>query len=288
MRVLTINVWARNGPYATREPLLRQGLALLAPDVVALQEVAGGPGDSNQAAELLGPLGFEVAFEPREGPYRGDPGIAVASRRPIRDRRLVELPHGGVALAVRLEADGERFWFCNAVPMRPWPGQEGQREAEVLALDEALTALAAGDERPPLLAGDFDAPPDAASIRFLSGLQSLHGRDTAWYDAWTVAGDGSPGFTWTSDNPYVAPFAAAVFAQPVHHRRIDYVFVGSPFRWRPRVVIRSCAVVLTGTADAAPSDHYGVLAELDLDGVTLGGGRGLETWAEVERTLWPG
>jgi hypothetical protein len=74
----------------------------------------------------------------------------------------------------------------------------------------------------------------------------------------------------------------------VHHRRIDYVFVGSPFRWRPRVVIRSCAVVLTGTADAAPSDHYGVLADLDLDGVTLGDGRGLETWAEVERALWRG
>jgi hypothetical protein len=65
------------------------------------------------------------------------------------------------------------------------------------------------------------------------------------------------------------------------------VFVGSPFVWRPRVVVRSCRVVLTGTAQAAPSDHYGVLADLEIDGVALGGGRGLETWAETAAQLWP-
>jgi endonuclease/exonuclease/phosphatase family metal-dependent hydrolase len=285
MRVLTLNIWARSGPYDVREPLLRRELERLAPDVAALQEVDGDDG-GDQASELLGPLGYEVAYEPRSGDYRADPGIAVASRQPILARELVELPHGGAALAVRLDAGGEGFWFVNAVPMRPWPGQEGEREAEVLALDAGIAALADGDTRPPILAGDFDAPPDAASIRFLSGLQSLHGRDTAWYDAWSVAGDGSPGFTWSSDNPYVAPFAEAVFAQPVHHRRIDYVFVGSPFRWRPRVVVRSCEVVCRGTADAAPSDHWGVLADLDLDGVSLGDGRGLETWSDVEASLW--
>jgi hypothetical protein len=43
-------------------------------------------------------------------------------------------------------------------------------------------------------------------------------------------------------------------------------------------------VVLTGGPQAAPSDHYGVLA--DLDGIILGNGRGLETWAETEATLW--
>ena len=287
MRVLTLNVWARSGPYATREPLLRKGIEDLAPDVMALQEVDVGPGSGNQAEELFGPLGYEVAFEPRPGHYRAGPGIAVASRWPIRDRRLIEMPHGGAAVAVRLESGGEGFWFCSAVPMRPWPGQEGEREAEAVVLDEALTGLADGDTRPPILAGDFDATPDSASIRFLTGRQSLRGRDTAWYDAWEVAGDGSPGHTWTSDNGYVAPFAEAVFAQPVHHRRIDFVFVGSPFRWRPRVVVRSCRVVLAWDGEAAPSDHHGVLADLDLDGVSLGGGRGLEAWPEVEASLWP-
>ena len=78
-----------------------------------------------------------------------------------------------------------------------------------------------------------------------------------------------------------------MFAQPVHRRRIDYVFVGSPFRWQPRVVVRSCQVVLTGDAHAAPSDHYGVMADLDLNGIVLGHGGGLDTWAQTESMLWP-
>ena len=45
-------------------------------------------------------------------------------------------------------------------------------------------------------------------------------------------------------------------------------------------------MVLTGGPQAAPSDHYGVLADLGLDGIILGNGRGLETWAETEATLW--
>jgi endonuclease/exonuclease/phosphatase family metal-dependent hydrolase len=287
LRVLTVNIWARSGPYATREALLRREIGTLAPDLVALQEVDAGPGESNQAAELFGPLGYQVAYERREGENRADPGIAVASRHPIREQRLIELPHGGAAVAARIDAGDDPFWFCSAVPMPIWPHQEGGREDEAVALDAALTELADGDELPPILAGDFDATPDSASIRFLSGLQSLQGRSTHWADAFALAGNGTPGWTWTSKNPYVAPFAATVFAQPVHARRIDYVFVGSPFRWRPRVVVRSCRVALTGTPDEAPSDHYAVLADLEVDGVEIGGGRGLETWDETAAALWP-
>lgn len=112
------------------------------------------------------------------------------------------------------------------------------------------------------IGGDFDATPDAASIRFLTGLQSLDGMSTHWVNAFAVAGDGSPGYTWSTDNPYVS--AAKTFAEPAHRRRIDYVFIGSPFKWRPRIVVRSSAVVLKEQGDVAPSDHYGVLADLDI------------------------
>jgi endonuclease/exonuclease/phosphatase family metal-dependent hydrolase len=284
---MTVNIWARSGPYGRRADLLRRQVGLLAPHLLALQEVEPGPGDGNQAEELFGPLGYQVAYQRRDGSYVGDPGVAVASRYPILEQRLIELPHGGPCLAARIDAPEGRLWFCSTVPMGGWPHQEVQREDEVVVLDAALTELAAGDELPPILAGDFDATPEAASIRFLSGLQSLQGRSTGWVDAWAVAGDGSPGYTWSSDNAHAAPFAAAVFAQPEHHRRIDYVFVGSPFVWRPRVVVRSCEVVLTGPPDGPPSDHYGLVADLELDGIVLGGGRGLETWDETAPALWP-
>ena len=286
MRILQLNVWARSGPYATRERLLRAEVGLLAPDLIALQEVDAGPGESNQAEELFGPLGYEVVYERRDGDYRGDPGIAVATRHPVRDRRVLELPHGGVCLAVRVAAGGAEFWFCSATTGHGWPHQEALREDAVVALDAAIAELADGDDLPPVLAGDFDATPEHASIRFLSGKQSLQGRSTSWTDAFAVAGEGAP-YTWSTENPYVAPFAAAVFAEPDHHRRIDYVLVGSPFTWRPRIAVRSARVVLKGDAQAAPSDHWGVLADLELDGIALGGGRGLETWAETARLLWP-
>jgi len=96
--------------------------------------------------------------------------------------------------------------------MGGWPHQEGQRENE--------------------------------SIRFLTGLQSLQGHSTAWTHAFAIAGS-APADTWSSDNPYVAPFAAAIFGQPRHRRRIDDIFVGSAFGWEPGGLRRHALVVAT-------------------------------------------
>ena len=287
MRVLQLNLWARSEPYATREALLRQGIGVLAPDLIGLQEVDNADGGGNQAEELLGPFGYRIEYERRECENCGDPGIAIAARHPLSPHVTKELGHGGVAIASRISIGGDAFWFCSAVPLSWWPNREGEREDECVVLDEWLTDLAKDDDLPPIIAGDFDATPDAASIRFMTGLQSLQGRSTDWSDAFAVAGDGSPGYTWSSRNPYVAPFAAATFAEPDHHRRIDYVFVGSPFTWKPRMVIRSAAVVLTAQGANAPSDHYGVIADIELNGVVIGDGEGTEGWPNARTLLWP-
>jgi endonuclease/exonuclease/phosphatase family metal-dependent hydrolase len=64
----------------------------------------------------------------------------------------------------------------------------------------------------------------------------------------------------------MAPSATSSFADPSHRRRIDYVFVGSPFkRTRPNIP-RAAAVVLKEDGDLAPSDHCGVMADLDIHG----------------------
>lgn len=138
MRILQLNMWARSGPYATRARLLRHEVGLLAPDLIALQEVDIGPGEGNQAEELFGPLGYEVVYQRRDGDYRGDPGIAVATRHPVRGRRVLELPHDGVALAVRVAVGGTEFWFCSATTAHGWPHQEALREDAVVALDAGL------------------------------------------------------------------------------------------------------------------------------------------------------
>jgi endonuclease/exonuclease/phosphatase family metal-dependent hydrolase len=107
----------------------------------------------------------------------------------------------------------------------------------------------------PVLAGDFNAEPDATAIRYLCGLATLDGRSTYLQDAWRLAGDGGPGHTWSNANPH-----AALDGEP--DRRLDYVFSGFHGRsGQGRPV--ECRVVADAPVDGVwPSDHYGVLAIL--------------------------
>jgi len=140
---------------------------------------------------------------------------------------------------------------------------ESVREQQAVA----LTDLDARHRRtlPTVIAGDFNAAPDAASIRYLRGLQSLGGRSVHYHDAWEVAGIG-PGFTWTVDNPNTRDVVDAVVRQPQHHRRIDYVFIGSWHEHRSASCqVRSAAVAFDQPIDGVwASDHYGVVVDVEL------------------------
>src|SRR6202789_2240005 len=94
LRVLTLNIWNRQGPWERRLPLLRAGVARLSPDIVALQEVIDVGGRS-QADDLREGLGYEAAFgcaHDHGGGVRF--GNAVLSRWPITGSRAFPLPTG--------------------------------------------------------------------------------------------------------------------------------------------------------------------------------------------------
>ena len=55
----------------------------------------------------------------------------------------------------------------------------------------------------------------------LTGRAAVPAPKLVFHDAWEVAGDGGPGFTWSNANPF-----AARDLEP--DRRIDYVFTGWP------------------------------------------------------------
>jgi endonuclease/exonuclease/phosphatase family metal-dependent hydrolase len=110
---------------------------------------------------------------------------------------------------------------------------------------------------PPILAGDFNAEPDATEIRFLRGLHALSGVSTYLADCFALAGEG-PGVTFDSRRN---PFAAPTREPP---RRIDYVFVRGPDE-RGRGEPLSARVVLDEVEDGiCATDHYGVLAEVSM------------------------
>ena len=65
LKVLTLNIWNRQGPWEQRLPLIRAGLRALDPDLVALQEVLALDGaPANQADDVAAGLGYRVAYGP--------------------------------------------------------------------------------------------------------------------------------------------------------------------------------------------------------------------------------
>ena len=121
---------------------------------------------------------------------------------------------------------------------------------------------------PTIVAGDLNAAPDAASIRFLTGRQSLCGQSVCYHDAWSVAGGGD-GHTWTETNPNALSGMKQIIGQKNYDKRYDYVLVGS---WdahpKGRAQIKSAELVLNRPVDGIwPSDHFGVMVDLELSSI---------------------
>jgi len=242
MRVATLNLWGRSGAWPDRRRLLIDGFRDLAPDVVLLQEAE----DRDHVADLLGPA-YHVA-------HRG--WIAVAARQPLGAVEQLEFEGQAATLLVEV---GDLL-VVNHFP--PWaPEEEAAREAHTVAAAR-LVEQVAGD-RPVVLGGDLDAAPDAASIRFLRGRQSLDGFSVSYWDAWeTVHGD-EPGHTFTPVNSLVMEESEVTREEP---RRIDYLFVRAGSRG-PCLDVVDCRLIFE---QPAASDHFGVVADFERFGEDAG------------------
>jgi endonuclease/exonuclease/phosphatase family metal-dependent hydrolase len=263
LRVLTLNIWNRQGPWEERLAMIRRGLQWLKPDLVGLQEVISHDGET-QADAIADGLEYHTAFGSAVDLSGGVLfGNAVLSRFPIVDHETWPLPvRAGQETRSLLRATVESPW--GPLPFFSthlnWMFHHGVvREAQVVEIAKRVSESAPVKGLPPVLVGDFNAEPTSAEVRFLCGLQSLTEQSTYFADAYGLVGD-PPGVTFDSgQNPY----AALTHEAP---RRIDYVFVRGPDhrgRGKPvaaRVVLRE---VIEGVA---ASDHFGVLAEINMAG----------------------
>jgi endonuclease/exonuclease/phosphatase family metal-dependent hydrolase len=260
MRVLTLNIWNVSGDWRARRGAIVAVVRRCEPDVVCLQEVVESD-RGNQAqwlAEALG--GWSLAYGgtpygPNEGLRFGN---AILSRRPIEATAHADLPFvpeagEGQRLVLHARTGGVDVYCTHlAWQLHDAALRERQVRALVRFVEETTDPAAAVG---PVVAGDFNAEPDATAIRYLCGLATLEGTSTYFQDAWRLAGDGGPGLTWSNANPH-----AALDAEP--DRRLDYVFSGFHGRsaaGRPL----ACRVVADAPVDGVwPSDHFGVLADL--------------------------
>lgn len=284
-RVVTLNVWGLTPPLDMRLALAERQLRALAPDAVALQEVrpmdAGGRRGRTTAAHLAEALGWEHVYEPAVHWPGGDEGLAIVARHPIVEHQVARLPGAGtddprILLSAAIHAPAARFWVhCTHLH---YPLDGGLvREQQVVAVDQAVRALGMSADDAPvhILCGDFNAPPDSDEMRFLRGLTTLAGRRTAYQDAFARVHPRADGFTWCAEmGPARARRSLDV------DRRLDYVLV-SPRRKDGRGTVLDARVVLDERDGAiSASDHYAVLADVQIAGADLGHGSrtGARSW----------
>ncbi len=261
LKVLTINIWNRNGPSDRRFPMLRAGIETLAPDVIGMQEVMSD-GQQELATEIAKGLGYEIIYGRAKNLMAGiSLGNAILSRFPIASHERFDLPavdtdeRRSLLLADLDTPHGPLPFACTHLA---WKFHHGfVRERQVLAIrdifKQRLPIVANG--LPPVLVGDFNAIPEATEVRFLKGQHALDGKSIYLADCFGEVGEG-PGFTYDEQRN---PFAAQYHEAP---RRIDYIFVRGPDA-KGRGKPLSCRVVLDEVIDGvAGSDHFGVYAEL--------------------------
>jgi endonuclease/exonuclease/phosphatase family metal-dependent hydrolase len=268
LRVMTLNVQNTTAGDPRRLQLLNDAIRQLKADVVSLQEVMS----TKHLDALLDNTGLHGTHQSQvldhEPPFVDQyGGTAVASRWPHRvvevlDQRLTDapdVPWCTLAAVIPVPDLGELLAIATTSSWRL--DAEAARERQALALAD----LDARHRRalPTVIAGDLNADPDSASIRFLTGRQSLAGRSVHYHDSWAIAGDG-PGYTWTDANANAAEEIGAVVRQPRHRRRLDYVLLGS---WHAhptaRAEVRFATLVGPQTDGAWASDHFGVIADVD-------------------------
>ncbi len=224
-------------------------------DVVGLQEVdrhwSARSEFEDQARLLAKELGMHYFFAPiysldplQTGQPRREYGLAVLSRYPIvkaynhaitrlstQTSPPVLAPALGFAEVVLNVRGVPLHFYATHLDFRPDP------TVRRIQVDEML-AIMAQDEGPKVLVGDLNAPPDAPELaRLWTGLD----------DAWQLAGEDAPGFTYSTSNPV---------------KRIDYVLVSHDVEVDETRVLRTAA-----------SDHLPVVSELLLPGESVGVGR---------------
>ena len=264
LRILTLNTWYVP-PLEDRTREIAAWIDAVNPHIACLQEVRKAA-DGESLADCLAEQctgEWSVAYGGRLDSDGLLAGNAVMSRWSVEASEMYELECADRRPKSMLYVRTGGFdVFC--VHLTVNPKGAAVREAQVLFIDDIISSQSVEQSlAPPILAGDFNAPPESSAIRFLCGDLGLSERGTFYQDAWAVSGDG-PGITWDHRNPHTT--SAYLF-----DGRIDYIFVGvpkAPVDGGENLNIRSgqvlgaymaCDVALTGTY---ASDHYGVVADI--------------------------
>ncbi len=259
IRVVTWNVWGRYGADCeARQAALEQVLAETAPDLVCLVET-WRRGDSTQPGRVAARLGLvchQFVGDRREEDWVL--GVGFVSRWPMTEplcRQLRSEDGAGFGQVVHVAVAGERGSIQLFAVMLGYPLDASEvRQNQVKQLVQFIAETASRQDLI-VVCGDFNAGPDSDEIRMLTGRSATAAAGMVFYDAWEVAGDGSPGFTWSNRNPL-----AAIGLYP--DRRFDYIFSAWPRRGGVGHPTHCSLLGIRAPGEQQISDHYGLVADL--------------------------
>ena len=245
-----------------RLEMAAEELRRLGVDVVGLQEASTGRGRGSVAARLAAQLGFHHVYAPASSRFFGNNGFdrviafllnftegpAILSRFPIIDWQVDDLPRCGRFMDSRvlLAATLQTPWGPLRVFSTHTRGDPCQTRRVAELIRNGRGSL------PSVLLGDLNAAEGSAAIAALT-------EDAGFVDAYRRANPALPGLTvWQRiEEP-----------TPTVWRRVDYVFLvpGTEFVGKvlsSRVVLDTPRHLPDGKV-LWPSDHYGVLAKLEV------------------------
>ncbi len=251
MRVLSLNIWNYNSPWTRRREKIVDLIRREQAHVVALQEVHNNRfrnvRGNNQATQIAQTLGWNVIYQPAMVYLplpRIEEGLAILSPEPItdvasqrlsRDARDPRDLHRRLVLRATVRLSDESL--CLYVTHLSLSARARSRTVR----EVAQFAQSSSDSHVTLLVGDFNSSPESNVFRFITGdfadLATVHST--------------CPENTFRSDHPT---------------RRIDYMFMRHAHPRPLAAVVREFRVI-GSECDAdgiRPSDHCGLLADLDL------------------------
>jgi endonuclease/exonuclease/phosphatase family metal-dependent hydrolase len=240
LRVATLNLWGIRGDWNARRTALMHGFRQLNPDIIAFEESIVTD-EYDQVRDLLNSDYHVVHHGVRQADGMG---ISIASRwKPEAvheldlqlSPRTADFPCTALLAEVQTPEPIGALLFVNHFPS--WKLDfEYEREQQAVRTARLIEDVVAGRKMHVVLVGDLDAEPNAASIRFWSGRQSLDSMSVCYRDAWESAHPADAGHTFTPDNLLMKdpdwPF-----------RRIDYIFVRCGLHGGPTLGISACSLI---------------------------------------------
>jgi len=252
MRVVTYNVWLADDNFDKRMDLLSKVLKESCADIVALQEVR----DENVVRRIGDSCGFGHTLWKRY--YDWNEGMAILSKYPIIDHETNwednQIVNNSFVLRAVVDCGNIALGITNV----HLDYQSAlNREVEITKTVKMIESHT--DSNYELLLGDFNCYPNSSVHRYLTGQQALHGHATSWIDLAEAFDKTESKVTldfrnnprWDHEKSLSVP------------GRFDWIMLRDPY---PESHPELRLVDVIGDkreANITPSDHYGVVCDLD-------------------------